>query len=140
MRIAKDHDEDEVVELINLTPLLDVVFNLIIFFMVTTQFVQDERDLKIKLPNAESAQTASAAPQTIIINVRQDGRFLIAEKSLDRDELKKTLQQAKRQHADTRVVLRVDRETPFRHPVVVFDICKGLGLDTSLATIDGEGK
>jgi biopolymer transport protein ExbD len=135
MKITTDDTEDDPGALINLTPLLDVVFNLIIFFMVTTQFLEDERDLKIELPDAENAGKAAALPQNLLVNVRQDGKFLVGDRVLDRDELKKLLQEAKRARQDQHVTLRVDRETPFRHPVVVFDLCKGLAIETSLAVV-----
>lgn len=138
MRIQTDHGDEENVDLINLTPLLDIVFNLIIFFMVTTQFQEDERDLKINLPDAESAQAAAKVPQTLLINIGQDGRFKVGDQVMDKDEVKKTLQKAKRENPSQKVVMRVDKDTPFRHPVVIIDICKGLGIETSIATMGPE--
>lgn len=140
MKIDTDKEEDEVHELINLTPLLDIVFNLLIFFMVTTQFLEDEKDLKIKLPDAENAEAGAQKVETMVVNIRKDGSFLVAERVMDRDELKKHLAAAKRRNADQKVVLRADRDVPFRHPVAVMDICKGLGVETSLAAFDGRGE
>ena len=137
MKIPTGPEGEESVDLINLTPLLDIVFNLIIFFMVTTQFQEDERDLKIKLPESENAESAQQTPRTLLVNVRQDGRFSVGDKVLDRDELKRALARAKTDDPQQKVLMRVDKDTPFRHPVVVFDICKGLDIDTSLATVDG---
>lgn len=60
---------------INLTPLIDVVFLLLIFFMVTTTFTRDTR-LAVNLPEAEAAQAEPVADQ-IEVQVSQSGRYSI---------------------------------------------------------------
>jgi biopolymer transport protein ExbD len=135
MRIptGENGDRDAVV---NLTPLIDVVFLLLIFFMVTARFQEDERDLAVTLPEAEHGETLEDLPETIFINVRRDGTFTMGAELLDRDSLGRLLRRAKRQNPRQKVIIRADHEVAMRHPVVILDLCTGLGIETSLATAE----
>ena len=82
MRIHDPHTEAE--EPYNLVPLTDMVFNLLIFFMCATTFVQIEKDLKVQLPKASSSFVPiSAPPKQLIINIEQDGTTKVADKAYD---------------------------------------------------------
>ncbi len=64
---------------INLTPLIDIVFLLIIFFMVGSRFTElneAERNIPLQVPQVSDARALTAPPQKRIINVMQDGRVL----------------------------------------------------------------
>lgn len=68
-----------------LAPMLDIVFLLLIFFVVTTKFIANEQDLKVKVPTAATTtEETSRAIDEIIINVREDGDELII--TIDREE------------------------------------------------------
>ncbi len=62
---------------INLTPLIDIVFLLLIFFMVTASFKEDERDLKVILPGAENANPIKDLPKIMHVSVRKNGDFFV---------------------------------------------------------------
>jgi len=119
--------------MVNLTPLIDVVFLLLIFFMVTAQFQEDERDLSITVPEAENGDVLENPPETVIVGVRRDGGFSVGGKLLDRDELKRFLARAKRKNEKQRVVIRADRDAMVRHAVTVLDLCAGLEITSSIA-------
>ncbi|MCA9031200.1 MAG: biopolymer transporter ExbD, partial [Planctomycetaceae bacterium] len=60
---------------INLTPMVDVVMLLIIFFLVGTQFNKPERQYEINLPTVSDAQPLTSLPDEIIVNVSKTGEF-----------------------------------------------------------------
>ncbi len=58
---------------LNLTPLIDVVFLLLIFFLVATRFAQEDRELPVQLPAASSAMPMTMEPQELVVNIDQNG-------------------------------------------------------------------
>lgn len=121
--------------LVDLTPLIDVVFLLLVFFMVTAQFKDDERDLEVVLPKAENGNPIADPPELLEVAVRRDGSFHVGDRRLDREDLGRLLERARERNDDQRVVVRADRGVAVEHPVVVLDICAGLKIPTSIATI-----
>ena len=127
-----DSDEPEV----NLTPLIDVVFLLLIFFMVSTTFEHQSR-IQIELPEA----TAEATPpddESLEIIIDAQGRFFIGEAQVVNTELK-TLKGAISKVVGERegipVIIRADANTPHQAVVTALDATSQLGLTRiSLAT------
>ena len=121
---------------INVTPLIDVVFILLIFFMVTTTF-QREADLAINLPQAsEEPQPPKNAPLEIVINAH--GQFYIGGQELVNnrlDTVKRALQRLAVGHKDQPLVIRADARTPHQFVVTAMDAAAQLGLvHLSIAT------
>ena len=69
---------------LNLTPLIDVVFLLLIFFMVATTFLEPEREISIELPEAATASERAEVPDEIVINVLRDGSLNVNGSAVDR--------------------------------------------------------
>jgi biopolymer transport protein ExbD len=133
------HDDDTGYAMVDLTPLIDAVFLLLIFFMVTATFQNDERDLAIKVPTAESGNPMVDLPELIVVGVRRDGELTVGGKELEKDDLRSLLVRAKRKNEKQRVIARVDGDAAFRHSVVVLDLCTGLGIETSVAVSEAKG-
>ncbi len=138
MNISTDDQESEGT-LIDLTPLVDVVFLLLIFFMVTATFQIDERDLAISVPEAENGNPLKELPETMIVGVRKDGSFSVGTQVLGREELRQVLVKAKRKNKKQRVIVRGDQDVAFRHPIAVIDLCAGIGIESSVAILDQTG-
>jgi len=113
---------------IDLTPVIDTVFNLLIFFLVGTTFLQAEREMKIALPFAASAAPISAMLQDLIINVDAQGQTIVAGRTISTDDLRAMVKQAAANNAQQKVTVRGDRATPYANIVSVLDICKGEGI------------
>jgi biopolymer transport protein ExbD len=129
-------DEPEV----NLTPLIDVVFILLIFFMVSTTF-QRESQIKIELPEA-SAEPMEERKELLEIVIDSQGHYFIDEQQVVNSELE-TLKAAIRkwlgQQTEVPVVIRADRQTPYESVVRAMDAISQLGLvQMSLATSQPE--
>lgn len=138
MNLERD-DADDGSGLVDLAPLVDVVFLLLIFFMVTATFQIDERDLTISVPNAENGNPLKDLPETLIVGVRKDGSFSVGPAVMDREELRGVLVKAKRKNERQRVIVRADQDVAFRHPISVLDLCSGLSIETSFATAEVKG-
>ena len=109
---------------IPMTPLIDIVFMLLIYFLLTTNFMVDE-GIKIKLPQAKAA--APQTEETITIFVDAKGRAFIAEKEVSLallfDHLKKKIGSKE----DELVVVRADRAVILNKAVKIMDIAKAAG-------------
>ena len=71
----KTHQDD--LPAINLTPMIDIVFNLIIFFMVSTRFTEIERKVDLSVPQVGGRQRAHRRPKSRTINVFRDGAITL---------------------------------------------------------------
>ena len=78
-----------------LTPLIDVVFNLLIFFLVATRFAEVERELPVALPQASEARPISARPSELFINIDAAGTYFVTGQIVSLAELDAKLHQAR---------------------------------------------
>jgi biopolymer transport protein ExbD len=127
-----DSDEPEV----NLTPLIDVVFLLLIFFMVSTTFEHQSR-IQIELPEA-TAEATKPDDESLEIIIDAQGRFFLGDQQVVNTELK-TLKGAISKAVDGReglpVIIRADGKTPHQAVITALDATSQLGLTRiSLAT------
>ncbi len=125
---------------LNLTPLIDVVFILLIFFMVSTTF-QKESEIKIELPEA-SADAVEEKKDVLELVIDAEGRYFIDQQQVVNTELE-TLKKAIGKFLGDRtgipVVIRADRQTPYESVVRAMDATSQLGLvQMSLATSQPE--
>src|SRR5436190_18759097 len=94
--------------LLNLTPMIDVVFNLIIFFMVGTQFADMERQLDVQLPKVSTAQPQTSLPDEIVVNVYSSGKIVVGNDTMNLKQLGERLAAAQRNYSDQAVLVRGD--------------------------------
>jgi biopolymer transport protein ExbD len=113
---------------IDLTPIIDMVFLLLIFFLVATTFQQTEREMQIALPAASAAQPISSALRELVINVDGEGRIVVSGRTLDGEALSALVQQAVAANPQQKVTVRGDRNVAYANIVRVLDICKGAGI------------
>jgi len=126
MNIPDDSEAEDLV--INLTPLIDVVFLLLIFFMVSTTFLDPEREIEVELPTAESAGEPQEAPDEIILNILEDGQITYQGDKVLQDELVGILKRAAQHDPQTPVTIRGHRQARHESVVSVMDACGIAGL------------
>lgn len=120
-------DESDTSTHVDFVPMVDVLFNLLIFFLLATSLKQAEREMHIALPAARAPGPISAALREIVINVDAEGRAVVAGKTVSPEELKQMIETAVSANAEQKVSIRGDRRAPYEHIVAVLDICKGAG-------------
>ncbi len=113
---------------IELTPLVDMVFLLLIFFLVATTFHQTEREMQIALPFASSATPISMSLREIIINVDREGQIILAGQVTEAEDLQRLVGDAVEANPEQKVTLRGDQGTAYVNIVRVLDICKSAGI------------
>ncbi len=121
---------------LNLTPLIDVVFLLLIFFMVSTTF-EKQAKLKIELPEASSQPTVSEQ-QDLVISISEKGVFFVNNNELvnaNSQSLKNALQNVAKDARDMPVVIRADANVAHKHVVMAMDVLGTMGFaKVSMAT------
>lgn len=124
---------------IEITPLVDMVFLLLIFFLVATTFHQTEREMQIALPVAASSAPISMSLRELIINVDAEGKIIVGGRSMDEADLQSIVAEAVEINPEQKVTVRGDRRTAYLNVVRVLDICKGSGIrEPYLDTVLGE--
>lgn len=127
---------------INLTSLIDVVFLLLIFFMITTTF-QHKTALKVALPEADSAEQAQTA-QTVMLTISEDGQFAIDDSMLggnDLDTVTSALASRWQQVEDATLVIHADADTAHHYVVTAMDAATAVGISSlSIATERTDGQ
>jgi biopolymer transport protein ExbD len=128
MNFRKDAERKEVE--VNLTPLIDVVFLLLIFFMVSTTF-DKQAQIEIKLPEAESAEVVDKDSEIIAIGVNAEGNFYVNDEELlksDAETLKRMLIKVANNKTDLPVVISADGKAPHQSVITVLDVASQLGM------------
>ncbi|WP_146450729.1 ExbD/TolR family protein [Bythopirellula polymerisocia] len=129
--------KDEIPQL-NLTPMIDVVFLLIIFFMVATKFAEVERDIDLNLPEVAAAAPLTSAPKQRVVSIQSDGRVLLDDEEMTLVNLTSSLKAAQQEYPKLSVVIRGDATCAFQHVAAALSACKDahiseLGITVKLA-------
>ena len=114
----------EEVDTIQLTPLVDVLFVTLFFFMVVSAYSSMESDIDIKLPTANTAAPKDArAMGEIYINLRQDGSIILNEREMTLPELQDVLNRVGELFPGGAVIIRGDRQAALGRAIAVLDCC-----------------
>ena len=114
---------------VNLTPLIDIVFLLLIFFMVSTTFTR-ERELTVELPEAV-AEAAAEAKDFIEVEISADGEYAVNRRRLVNREpktLERALKQVSEGDLDMPLIITADANTPHQAVITAMDVSGQLGF------------
>jgi len=115
----------------DLTPMVDVVFLLIIFFLTTSSLIETTR-AEVDLPKEQGEEGARSRPHGVVINITQNGTFIVEQATLSFEELALLLRAELGLNGDGAseldVVIRADRGAPLRHLNRVAEYLSGLGV------------
>ncbi len=122
---------------LSITPLIDVVFLLLIFFLVSSRFSEEERELDLNLPSVTEALPATAQPDEMVVNVDKEGRYYIDGAFRQVEQVEQILRRAKTNNPLTQtVVIRADRKAQWEPVATAIGLCKKVGINEFTATID----
>jgi len=131
----QNHTKEE--PTVDLTSLIDVVFLLLIFFMVSTTF-ERQALLKVDLPEASEVEDESDIPDSLELVIDDEGRMFLNDQRLvdsDARTLRAAIQEQAGDNRGIPLILRADRETPHHHVVTAMDVAAQLGFSNlSIAT------
>jgi biopolymer transport protein ExbD len=125
-------NQGRVLGALSMTPLIDVVFLLLIFFLVASRLSQEDQQLDIALPSAANAMPMTAEPQEMIINIDQQGKILVDAKETTLEDFDTLLRVLVLNNPTSHsVIIRGDRRVPFQIPISVMDVCLKHGIPYS---------
>ena len=135
-------DKGEALANLSLTPLIDIVFLLLIFFLVATRFAEEERELDVVLPDASEARPLTSKPRELFVNIDKDGRYYVTAKVVNLPQLQKILEAAYVNNPGrASVVIRADKRSRLEYTVAVINACKKAKIRdyrlTTKKTVDG---
>jgi biopolymer transport protein ExbD len=108
------------------TPLIDIIFILIVFFLVATTFYTEERDVKVKLPEGTEGDLIARESEKFVINVRDSGIYVVNNQIVSLDDLDTSLADL---GADGPAVeIRGDADTRHAAIMAVMNLCKKNGV------------
>ncbi len=129
----KTHSDEQ--PTLNLTPMIDIVFLLIIFFMVGTKFSELERKIGLELPSVSDSGTLSAAPEKKLVNVYQDGRIELDRTTVSLAELTERLAVARREYPKLGVLVRGDADSKYQSVARVLNACRQAGISKMAVSV-----
>ena len=129
------HDDDGLD--INITPLIDIVFLLLIFFMVSTTFVETA-GINVSLPSAQSSPVKKQG-EPLSIAIRHDGALFLKEKQVELKQLENTLRVELAKGAEATLVVRADKSADHGRVVEVMDAARTAGVAKLAVAVSPQG-
>ena len=126
--------------MLSLTPLIDIVFLLLIFFLVATRFAEEDRELDVMLPSASEAKPLTVQPRELLINIDHNGQYFVDHKMLGGDEIEQVLKRAVTDNPmNQSVIIRSDKRVQLDYVVFVLNACNKAGIFDYSLTTEGKG-
>ena len=127
--------------LINLTPMIDVVFQLLLFFLVASRFADEERQLKVVLPQASEARPLTARPSEYSITIDRNGQYYVDGKVVSPDMIEPSLRKVAANNPGRQtVIIRADKRADVEHAVFVMNACNKASIFDYRLTTAEEGR
>jgi biopolymer transport protein ExbD len=113
---------------LNLTSMLDIVMLLIIFFMLSTQFREEEKQYDVKLPTVADATALTGQPDELVVNVAADGTITVRTEEVSLEDLEAVMRQAHERFAGQAVIIRGDGAGQYQHVMDAMSACRRGGI------------
>ena len=115
---------------LEMTPMIDIVFLLMIFFLVASKLDEADRAIDVVLPQAAAAKPRTTRPREFVINIDRTGNYFAGARPVRLEELKDLLvQTAADNPARQTVIVRADEEVAHKFVVAAMDACVQAGID-----------
>ena len=124
---------------LELTPMIDVVFLLMIFFLVASKLDEADRSIDVVLPQAAAAKPLTSRPKEFVINIDRDGNYFAGARPVSLDELGRLLRQSVADEPQRQtVIVRADENVAHKFVVGAMDACAAAGVDDYQVQSAGE--
>ena len=125
MPLKPQHDEAPT---INLTPMIDIVFLLMIFFMVGTKFTELEKTIALQVPAVNPSNSLDSPTEALVLNVKGDGSLVFDGQPVSGAALAQTLAAAKARNGDFALYIRGDETAPHGVMARVYGACRAANI------------
>ena len=134
-------DKGSALENLSLTPLIDIVFLLLIFFLVAARFSEEEQEMDVAIPEASEAKPLTTAPDATCININAQGEYIIEGKTISPDQLYPVLRAVwVNNPGRASVIIRADGRCQFDPIVAAMNACVKADIrDYKVAARDNDG-
>ncbi len=127
--MAVQLSKNSTTQALSITPLIDVVFLLLIFFLITTRFEEKDSKLDLDLPSASEAQSITDRPQDIEISIDRRGLIYVDGKETSEDRMEALLTEKMTDNPLTQsVIIRGDENGAYGKFVTVMNVCERVGI------------
>lgn len=124
-----------------IAPMIDIVFLLLIFFIVTWSYARFETELDVQVPVAKEGEASNRQVGEIVINVRDTGEVVLNGMVISKEELLEKVSKIALGYKDVAVILRGDRDTKYSDIIGVVDTCRSVGIwNVAFATQQPDGE
>ena len=124
---------------IQLAPMIDVVFLLLIFFIVLWNYARFETEIDISVPAASAGENPERTIGEIVVNVKKEGQIIIEGVEKTEEETLEMFNNIVAAYPDQALILRGDKEASFDHIVKILNLCKKANIwNISFATSQPE--
>ncbi|PQO28305.1 ExbD/TolR family protein [Blastopirellula marina] len=109
--------------MLDITPLIDIVFLLLIFFVVMTRFDEEDYKLDVVLPTASEAKPLISQPRELFVNIDVEGRFFVRGQQYTIDEIDQLLAQTAADNPESTIIIRADKDSKLEYSIQVMNAC-----------------
>jgi biopolymer transport protein ExbD len=107
-------------------PMIDIIFFLLVFFMMSTLYMVEQRTMPVNLPQVSAAQ--SDLEKSVFITIAKDGAIYVDQEQIPARLFKKRIQARIARQNETAFILRADKEAEYGQVIMILDELKGLGI------------
>ncbi|SEP35203.1 ExbD/TolR family protein [Propionispora vibrioides] len=119
-------------------PMIDIIFFLLVFFMMSTLYMVERRSLPVALPQAATA--AADTGEKVIVTVTENGQIQFGEEVIPMELLqRRTKQEIVRRQGNMVILLQADRNLPYGQVVAVLDMLKSAGAQRVVVAVEKAG-
>ena len=120
-------------------PMIDIMFFLLVFFMISTMYMVDVKTIPIKLPTASNASATGST--TFSVSIKKDGSIWLEDKQTDARSLAMQALMEQKANPNFAIVIRADKDVDYGEVIAILDLLRGAGINKfGLATDVGAGK
>ncbi len=122
---------------LNPTPILAVVFSLLLILLAGAWYAESQRDLAAEGPALHRVRPITAVPRELVVDITADGRLLVAQVEYTPADLERLIARAAREYADQAVIIRGDPRAGLERPGSVLNLCEKYAIRrTYLTTLE----
>ena len=122
-----------------LSPMIDMIFLLLVFFIISTMYMSEIKTIPIRLPVAQNSETVSKS--NFAVTVKKDGVLYLEDNKIEMKQLVANAAAESKRDAAFSVIIRADGEANYKTVIKLMDELKGAGVTRfGLATDLGDGK
>lgn len=123
---------------LNIIPMIDIMFFLLVFFMLSTMYMIDLKTIPVKLPQAANA--ASDTSTTFAVTLKNDGTIYLGDKETDLQSLLMQASLEQKNNSNFAVVIRAEKDIEYGEVIGLVDKFKGAGINRFWLATDGAAK